>query len=175
MAGSRKELQRAVEICPEHAPAWSELGEALRQMAKTAEARAAWERAIQADPKYARAYVQLARLAVSEKRMEDAANLSERGIQTGFAEFPRIYYFNAVANLALGRLDISEKSARKAVDLDLAHETPQVEYVLGAVLAAKGDRSGATEHMKKYLATSPKEEDAQKVRKRIEELARGGV
>ncbi len=169
-----KAFQRAVEIWPKHAPAWSELGDALRQMSKTVEARAAWEHAIEADPKYAPAYLQVARLAVSEGRMEDAANISERGIQTGFARFPRIYYFNAVANLGLGRLDVAEKSARKAADLDVAHGTPQIEYILGAVLAAKGDRSGAMEHMKKYLATSPRKEDAQKVRKRIEELERGG-
>lgn len=141
------ELQRAVEIYPQHAPAWSELGDVLRQMSKMAEARAAWERAIQADSKYARAYVQLARLAVSERRMENAANLSERGIQTGFPEFPRVYYFNAVANLALGRLDIAEKRARKAADLDLAREMPQVEYILGAVLAAKGGRGDAMERI----------------------------
>jgi Flp pilus assembly protein TadD len=83
-----------------------------------------------------------------------------------------VYFYNAVANFAAGRLEPAEKSARKALELDPAHMFPKCENLLGTVLAAKGDRQGASEHMKKYLEFFPKAEDARKVKQRITELER---
>jgi regulator of sirC expression with transglutaminase-like and TPR domain len=77
-----------------------------------------------------------------------------------------------VANLNLHHLDVAEKSARRAVELDANHEIPRAENLLGTLLAARGDRQGAIQHLNKYLELSPKAADADKVRQLIADLAR---
>jgi TolA-binding protein len=52
-------------------------------------------------------------------------------------DFPLAYYFNALANLRLNKLDAAEKSAREAVKLDTGHKEPREVYLLGIILANK--------------------------------------
>jgi Flp pilus assembly protein TadD len=167
---AQKDFERAVADYPQYAQAWSDLGEALMQDLKPQEARAACEHALEADPKYLKPYVQLARLALSEGRIEDAGRITTRALALNPVEFPGLYYYDAVVDLRLKRLDDAEKSARRAVDLDSNHEVPLAESLLGTLLAAKGDRSGAIEHYKKYLQVSPNATDADLVKRRIAEL-----
>ncbi len=167
---AEKEFRRAVTIHPEYASAWSALGEALGELSRPREAREAWERALAADPNYVKPYVLLAQLAVREGRMEDAAGITGRALEVRYTQSVPVYFYNAMANLALGRLEAAEKSAAKAVELDPEHAVPKAELLLGTVLAAKGDRQGAANHMKKYLEVLPKVEDAQQVKQRIIEL-----
>jgi len=134
------------------------------------EARSALEKAIGIDPKYLKPYAQLARLDLAEKRPEDADAITTRAMEMRPTEFPTIYFYHAVANFNLKRLDIAEASARKAVELDSEHELPRAEYLLGSVLAARGDRAGAVDHWNKYLKLLPKAPDAPEVRQRIADL-----
>ena len=169
---AEKDLRRAVTIYPQYASAWSALGEALAQLSRPVEARNAWERAMQADPNYVKPYVLLARLAIREGRPEDAVNITGRALQTRYTQSLAVYFYHGVANLALGRLELAEQSARKAVELDPAHLLPKTEHLLDAVLAATGDPKGAVEHLKKYLEISPKAEDTRQVKQRISVLER---
>ncbi len=171
-AQAEKDLRRAVTIHPEYASAWSALGEALSELSRPTEARDAWGRAIQADPNYVKPHVLLAQLAIREGKMEDAVAITGRALDARYTQSVPVYFYNAVANLALRRLEAAEKSARRAVELDPSHHVPKAELLLGTVLAAKGDRQGAAEHMKKYLEVLPKAEDAQQVKQRITELER---
>ena len=166
-AAAQKNFEKAVEIYPDYAAAWSDMGETLKHQSKSKEARDAWERAVTADPKYLRPYLQLARLGLEEHRMEDAANIADRALAMNPVEFPAIYFYDAAANYNLKRFDVCEKAARRAVDLDTKHQIPRAEYLLGSVLVMKGDRSGALEHLKKYLQISPNAPDADNVNKMI--------
>jgi tetratricopeptide (TPR) repeat protein len=172
-AGAQKEFERAVAIYPGYAAAWSDLGEVLREQSKPNEARAACERALQADPKYIKPYMQLTRLALAEGSMQDAIRTAERAMELNPVEFPGIYFYHAVANYNLKRLDVAEKSARRAIELDASHEVPRAEHLLGSLLADKGDWRAAIEHLSKYLEIAPKATDAAEVKKRIAELERG--
>jgi tetratricopeptide (TPR) repeat protein len=167
---AQKDFERAVAEYPQYAPAWSDLGEVLVQESKPLEARAACEHALEADPKYLRPYLQLARLALSEGRTEDAAHITTRALALNPVEFPGLYFYDAVADLKLQRLDDAERSVRRAIELDSNHEIPLAQSLLGTLLAAKGDRAGAIEHYRKYLQISPDASDASTVRRRIEEL-----
>lgn len=169
---AREEFERAVAIYPKYAPAWSDLGEVLIEQSKSREARAAWERSIEAEPKYLRPYQQLAKLALDEGRDEDALRIADRGVALNPVEFPGIYYYDAVANYNLKHLDAAEKLARQAIKLDFPREIPLAESLLGSVLAAKGDRPGAIEHLRKYLELSPKATDAAEVEQLAEKLER---
>lgn len=170
LSAAQKQFARATEMYPDYAQAWSQLGEVLEQESKTKEAAAACEHAIQADSKYMRPYLQLMRMAVSEKRMEDAVALSDRALRLSAVEFPGIFYYDAVANYDLKHLDIAEKSARRAIELDKNHDYPAAEAVLGKVLADKGDNREAREHFEKYLQLAPKADDVAAIRQRMAEL-----
>lgn len=167
---AQKDFEKAVAIYPEYAPAWNDLGEALVSQSKLPEARAAWEHAVKADPKYIRPYLQLVRMAIVEKRNQDASDLAERALAQNPVEFPAIYFYYAVAQHVLGHQDVAEKFATRAIELDTEHEYPRAEYMLASLLVAKGDRAGAIQHLNKYLAYAPKASDAEAVRKQIADL-----
>jgi len=171
---AQKNFEKAVEIDPQYAQAWSDLGEVLQKKSQPTEARAAWEKAVAADPKYIRPYVQLAMLDLQEKRPEDAATIAGKAVAMNPLEFPELYFYNAVANYNLKHLDVAEYSARRATELDSAHEIPRAEVLLGSVLIAKGDRAGGVQHFRKYLELVPKAQDAEQIRKAIAQLEAPG-
>jgi tetratricopeptide (TPR) repeat protein len=169
-AAAQKNFEKAVEIDPDYAQAWSDLGEVLQKQSKSTEARAAWEKAVAADPKYIKPYIQLTQLDLAEKHPEDAVAIGGKAVAMNPLEFPQLYFYYAVANYNLKHLDLAEANARRATELDNAHEIPQAELLLGSVLAAKGDRSGALQHFRKYLEIVPKAKDADQIRRAIEQL-----
>lgn len=173
LPAAQKQFERAVALYPDYAQAWSRLGEVLDQQSEPKEATAAWEHALQADPKYVRTYLQLIRLDVSEKKMEEAVALADRAVHVGAEEFPGIYYYDAVANDELKNADVAEKTVRRAIDLDKGHEFPAAEALLGKILAGKGDIRGALDHLTKYVLLAPKADDAPAIRQRIAELEKG--
>ena len=146
---AQKNFQKAVEIYPDYAVAWSDLGEVLRRQSKGVDARAAFEKALAADPKYIKPYVQLTILNLDEKRPQDAAVVSGKAVAMNPLEFPELYFFNAVANFTLTHFDVAEISARRATELDSGHEIPRAELLLGSVLIARGDRAGGAQHFRK--------------------------
>ena len=75
-----------------------------------------------------------------------------------------------MANLNLKRLDPAQKSAERAIQLDVDHEIPRAENLLGTILAMKGDYPGAIEHFKKYVVLAPKAPDIPKVKEQIAAL-----
>jgi tetratricopeptide (TPR) repeat protein len=173
-AAAQKNFEKALDIYPEYAQAWSDLAEVLRRQSKPTEARAALEKAVAADPKYIKAYVQLTMLDLDEKRVEDAAAIAGKAVAMNPQEFPDLYFYNAVANYNLKHLDVAEFSARRATELDSAHQYPRAELLLGSVLIAKGDRDGGLQHFRKYLELRPKAQDVEQVRKAIAQLEAPG-
>jgi len=169
-AAAQKNFEKAVEIDPDYAAAWSDLGQVLKAQGKPMEARDAWEHAVKSDPKYIKPYLQLTMLDLEEKRVEDAASIAGRAVAMNPQEFPDLYFYYAAANYNLKHFDLAEQNARRAVDLDSAHEVPRAEFLLGNILMVKGDRAGAIEHLKKYLALSPKGPDVEQVKRMIESL-----
>jgi tetratricopeptide (TPR) repeat protein len=173
-ASAQKNFEKAVGIDPDYAAAWSDLGQVLKEQSKPTEARAAWEHAVQSDPKYIKPYIQLTMLDLEEKHVEDAATIAGRAVAMNPQEFPELYFYYAMANYNLKHLDLAEANARRAVDLDSDHEVPRAELLLGSVLIARGDRSGALQHFRKYLEIVPKAQDADQVKRAIAQLEAPG-
>jgi tetratricopeptide (TPR) repeat protein len=173
-AAAQKNFEKAVEIDPNYAAAWSDLGQVLKEQSKATEARAAWEKAVQADPKYVKPYIQLTMLDLEEKKNEDAIAIGGRAVAMNPLEFPELYFYYAVANFNLKHYDVAEVNARRATELDNGHEIPRAEVLLASTLIAKGDRAGGVEHFKKYLEIVPKAKDADQIKRAIAELETPG-
>lgn len=168
---AKRHLEQATKLYENSAPAWSVLGNLYVIQRDVEHAREAYERALAANKDYMPASVHLANLDVSEQRYDDVLRTTSRAIAAQ-PDNPLIYLFDAVANEYLKHLDAAEKSARRATELDMAHEAPQAEYLLGMLLAARRDVPGALEHLKTYLTLAPNSRDADEVRSTIQSLER---
>jgi len=169
---AQADLEQAVKLYPRYADAWSDLGWLREQQNHLEEAREAFLKAREADDNFAAAYVGLASVAVHQFKWTDAQEFSSRGVQLNSRDFPVAYYYNAVANFQLGKLDKAENSARTAEKLDVRHTLPQVNLLLGSILATKLAYAAAADQLRLYLTVLPQASNAEKVRERMAELER---
>jgi tetratricopeptide (TPR) repeat protein len=164
-----REFQKAVEVYPQFASAWYELGR-IRMAQDAAAARQCLEKAVAADPKYTPPYVELAFLAMREHNWERTIDLTTRALTVDSSTYPQLFYFNAVANANLSNFDEAEKKARDAVRIDHDHRYPRALQLLAFLLERRGDLKGAAELMRGFLATSPSDEDAQVIKTELSAL-----
>jgi len=171
---AQKELLKAVEMYPKFAAAWFELGRVYERRDHFEEAREAYGKAIAADANFVNPYERIYTLAAKESRWQEVADTSDRVLRLNPYDFPGAYYLNAVANLQLKRLDPAEKSAREAVKLTGAQAEPRASYVLGVILANKGDFAPAAESLRTYLKVDPNGPDKERVVKMLADVERLG-
>ncbi len=172
VADAQKELEKAVAAYPKYASAWYELGNVRQQQKDADGARKAYQEALAADAKYVSPYLQLALMAAQERKWQEVAETSDRVLRLNPLEFPQAYFFSAVANYNLGKMDLAEKNAREAQKLDVDHRYPKASHLLGVILAEKRDYEGALASMRAYLQFAPAAQDAEAVKKTIGELER---
>jgi tetratricopeptide (TPR) repeat protein len=169
---AQKELEKAVELYPQFASAWFDLGLA-REIQKDGEgARKAYEQAIASDSKYLYPYRQMVGLYVKEQKWAEVAEISGKLVKLDPVDFPDAHYYNSVANYYLKNYDVAEKSIREAQKLDTRNRLPKSSQLLGAILIEKQDYVGAAEQIRKYLSVLPAGADAENVKKQLAELER---
>jgi Tfp pilus assembly protein PilF len=159
-----RDLQESVAAVPKFADGWHALGVVYDTKEMLAEARGAYNRAIEADPKELPSYVTLVRLCIKTKDWQCAIENSDSLIKLDSKHlYPEIYLHRAVAEYELKDLSAAQESAQEAIRLDAKHKWPRAEYVLGRVLEAQGDINGARQHMTTYLELQPTAKDAEDV------------
>ena len=149
-------FRQTVALAPSMALAWDELGWALERQNKPGEARDAYQRAIAAQPDLVRPYVHLAGLSILAHNWDGAAALTGQALRLQPVNFPRAYFYDAMAHLNLQHLNQAEASARQTIALDHGHAFPVAEYILGAILLAKNDAAGASQHLQTYIDLEPR-------------------
>ncbi len=151
---AQKEFLEAVHEYPRFAAAWLELGKVYEQRNHLSQARDAYEQSAAADPGFLYAEDRLCLLDMRESRWQEAADISAKVLRLDPYEFPSEYYFNAVSNLELNRLDAAERSARESAKLQGEQAEPRANYVLGVILWRKGDLPEAAEQLMNFLDSS---------------------
>jgi Tfp pilus assembly protein PilF len=167
---AQKNLQRAVQIYPKYAAAWFELGLVHQERNQIPQARSAYAQALAADSKFVKPYLQTARLAMHDKNWGEAVHITDELLRLDPVDYLAAYYFNAVANFHLNKMDAAEKSARQGMKLDPNHRVPAFERVLSVILANKQDYAGAAQLLKSYLEHAPNATDAGAARKQLAEF-----
>ena len=163
------QMQAAVAAAPKFAVGWHALGVVQERLDKMADARNAYEHAIEADPKMFPAYLTLARLCLKTKDYQCAAKTSDALIKVDSKKtIPEAYLHLAVARYGLKDLDGALASAQEAIQ----RKIPRAEYVLGRILEAKGDAAGAREHMTKYLDMDKNASDADRIRTHLQNVGK---
>jgi tetratricopeptide (TPR) repeat protein len=165
-------FQKAVEVYPEYAIAWFEMGRVQVQKGDLGAARQSFHQSLSADSKFVGPYQELAQLAVRDKQWQEVVDTTDAVLKLNPVNFPGDWLLNAAGNFYLQHLDAAEKSARRGLELDGQHQIPKLEYLLGAILAQKRDYAGALEHIRNYLRMAPHAADAETAQKQAEELER---
>jgi tetratricopeptide (TPR) repeat protein len=169
---AQKLLQRAVATYPKYAAAWFELGRVYERRNQLDQARDAYRQSIAGDSKYINPYERLYRLAYEAGNWQETADLSDRVLRLNPFDFADAYYYNAVANLRLNRLDAAEKSAREAVRLNASRQNSKSYYALGYILAQRRNYSEAAQNLKTYLAMAPAGKVSDDVRRQLRDIER---
>lgn len=167
-----EKFKKAVEVYPKFAVAWFELGRAQAHSSDPTDARQSYRQAVAADPKYISPYQELARLAFHDQQWQEVVDTTAEMLRLNPVSFPQDWLFNASANYYLKHLDVAEQSALKGLQVDGRHECPQLEHLMGVILAQKNDYRGALEHLRKYLVLAPNAADAELAQKQAQELER---
>ena len=81
-----------------------------------------------------------------------------------------VYFYSAVANYNLQRIDVAENHARQAATLDAQHGNPKINHLLGVILTQKREYKAAAENLRMYLKLSPNTPDAPALEKMLVEI-----
>jgi hypothetical protein len=163
-------LREAVGLDPELAFAWNELGKLQMENGQAGEARQSLESAAKAEPRWPEPYLHLALLAARSSNWQEVADVTDRVVQLDSFEYPQAFFLNAVANYNLKHPEVAEESARSAEKLDSRHQFPQIERLLGAILAERLRYAEAADEFRNYLTLAPGAADAPAVRKQLDDL-----
>ena len=126
--GSEHELRSAIQSAPKFARAWYALGVVCARQDKWTEARDAFQKTVELDPKNLDAYLMLARSGISAKDWGGADRAAAELIKLDTKHrYPEIYTHQASARYYLRDLDGAESIARAGIGLDTRHEAPRTE------------------------------------------------
>ncbi|HEX7358929.1 MAG TPA: tetratricopeptide repeat protein [Bryobacteraceae bacterium] len=157
---AEKRLLEATKVYPKYATAWYELGRLQAGQKQFDAARESFQASIAADSHYMSPYNQLAGLAAEQKKWKDAAQYSKQVIAANPDAFPSSYWYNALANYELKNPKAAEDSAAELVKIDKAHEYPEAQRLLAALLLSRADYAGAASHLRAFLQLDPHAKDA---------------
>jgi len=168
-------LEEAVKIYPEYAAAWTFLGQVRLQAGDVGGARAALERALEADPQYARPFEPLVRVAASQKdwvRVSEVVSLALR-VAPGDA---KMRWFKAVSQFELKDHDAAVAALTEIQNDDLAGlEFPQTHHVLGLIYAQRGQFAEAASEFRRFLDLEPTAPAGDQLKRQISEWEQLGV
>jgi tetratricopeptide (TPR) repeat protein len=167
--GAQRDLQKAVQIDPKFAEAWYQLGK-LQQKSKPQDALASFEKAVAADPQFVPPYEPIAELASTQKKWQEVADAADHYLKLDPVGTPQIWYYSAVGNFNLGKVDVAEECARKSLAMDPQHVAPNTEQLLAVILASRGQLAEALDHLRNCLTYTPAGPNADLMKQQIAQL-----
>lgn len=167
---AQKELEKATSLYPKYAVAWYELGRIYEAAQQTEPATKAFEASVAADSKYVNPYLHLSLLYGRDKSWEKAAEASAKAIKLNPISFPQVYYYNAVANFNLKKLEEAEKSAATASEMDPKRKSPRILYLLGSIQIEQQKYKEGMATLQEYLKYDPQAPEAADVQKQVDQI-----
>jgi tetratricopeptide (TPR) repeat protein len=165
-------FSKAVEIYPQYARAWNDLGVVKAKSGDKAGAKEAWQKSIEADAKFASPYLNLARTAMAEKQPADAGNMLNRAL----ASDPK----NAEALYLLFNLQYSQNQGKQALETEqrlhsIEHKRfADVHVFAGQLLLNENQDKLAMAEFEAYLKEAPDGPRAPAVRKAMAQIQAQG-
>ena len=185
LADAQKQLETAVEIYPSSAKAWFQLGRVLQKQDDKDAARKAYTQATTVDTKYLPPYLSLASMAFERGEWNEVRTLTDhileldplsRAADTTYIldldplNYSAAYFYNAMANYKLNRMEEAEKSGLKAEHIDLRRNFPQLHLLMAELFARKSQYAMAVAELETYLELLPNAKDSDQVREQLAKL-----
>jgi protein O-mannosyl-transferase len=158
-------FERAIEVVPDNALAHNNLGMALVERDRMAEALEHFQKAVEIAPLDTDARSNLGNALRALKRPADAVNAYETALEQAPND-ASIHYNLATALVDLGRLDEASRHLRDAVRLDPAHA--KARFLLGTVLYRQGRADDALGEFREIARRDPGDERAGEWVRKIE-------
>ncbi len=165
-----KQLQLALKAVPKFADGWNILGAIYEQHKMLKEAQDALQHAIETNPKLASPYLRLARIFNKLGDWNAAAKNEDALLKIENRFYAEIYLQQGITRFELKDLAGAEESLKTAQTLDLTHKLSRAEYVLGMIALAKGDVSGAKEHIASYIKADPAAPDIEFIQAQLDSV-----
>jgi tetratricopeptide (TPR) repeat protein len=159
---ARKHYEKAINIYPQFEEAGNDLGIVLMQQGKKAEGKAAFERAVATNSRYAPAQVNLAKIAFDEKRYDDAYLLAKQALSSEPLNTGALF---VGAEAAFFKGDFAETVSLTRT----LHSLPHQQYALAHFLAAKSleaqqQPAAALAEYQTFLEEDPSDPNAARAR-----------
>ncbi len=185
LASARKYFETAVKLYPKYASAWFQLGTLLQKENQRDAARNAYTQATTSDPRFLPPYLSLASMAYEERNWPvvliltnhilehdpwNHVNVTDYVVDFDPLNCTEAYFYNAVANFHLNKLEEAEKSGLKAEHVDLLTHFPQLHLLLAEIFVKKNDYAAAISEVQTYLELVPHAKNADQIREQLAEL-----
>lgn len=182
---ARQSFEKAVKIYPKYASAWFLLGSVLQRENQNDAARTAYTQATTIDTKFLPPYLSLASMAYQAQNWTEVrdftghildldplnyARISGDILDLDPMNYAQIYFYHALANYKLNKIEEAEKSGLRAERLDLRTHFPQVHLLLAEIFARKKNYASAVAEMQTYVDLASPDKDLAAVRERLAEL-----
>jgi Tfp pilus assembly protein PilF len=162
-------LEKAIEIYPQYATAYNDLGVAYIKTGDSARARQSFEKAAEFNEHTGMAYLNLARFSLSEQNYPETIRLVNRALSLN-PNHPEALLMLANSELATGQYASALVHARKVHDLN--HERFAVTHVIAArALEAEQKPAQAVAEYEMFLKEDPNSPRAAAVRDALKRVA----
>jgi Tetratricopeptide repeat len=182
---ARKYFESAVAVYPGFVNAWFRLGTVLQKENQKDAARKAYSQATTLDARFLPPYLSLASMAYQNGNWPEVLTLTghildldplNHAAVTSYtldldpSNYADAYFYDAMANYRLNKIEDAEKSALKAEHLDLLSHFPQLHLLLAEIFVHKNNYAQAIVEVQTYLALVPHAKDADQVREQLAKL-----
>ena len=182
LADARKYFETALQIYPRYVNAWFQLGTVLQKENQKDAARTAYTHATTIDTKFLPPYLSLASMAYEAENWTEVLNFTGHILDldplscadvTGYIldldplNYAEAYFYDAIANYKLNKIEAAEKSALKAERAGLRTHFPQVHLLLAEIFARKNNFATAISEMQTYLELAPHAKNADQAREQL--------
>ncbi len=157
------ELEKATETYPEFSEAWNLLGQVRLRLQDEAGAQQAFEQAAAGDAKYLNPRIAMMELEFRRQSWEQVCHWSNSVIELHHYQM-KAHFYLGFANVRLRRFDQAVESLTVVRDSLRSDEYPYAAYLLGLVLADKGDFEAAARELKHFLKLRPEAPESDRIR-----------
>lgn len=148
-----KRLERSVELAPQFATAWNNLGTIAYQTQKYTRAEECFRRALEQDPRMYEPLVNLGGVLINLRKLDEAYQYNLHAV----LRRPNDALANSQLGMtyfAVGNHTAAEKYLRRAIEIDPAHFShPQL--LLAEIHLKRGDKRAAEDVMADFLKRHP--------------------
>jgi tetratricopeptide (TPR) repeat protein len=165
-------LDKAIAANPKYASALQLKGAVLERMGQREAAREAYQRAVAADPAYAKPLVQLAEMAAEDQNPAEVVRWAAMANRLVPGAYPGVYLIEGSAHFDLKSYDDAEKAAREGIEADPKGIYPGLRKLMGEVLYRKRSYAAALDLFEWYLKEAPAAADIVSAQERVQACKR---